>query len=131
MKIGNKVKAKVFRPYNGHYLTIQGEIVAISEDKKVITVSDYFNRIIDFLDTDFGKTIFVQDDKEVNIMKHQSVISSQRVVNMKNGITESQKFMEIFTNKLSQQIENNQINQEDLLKELDEISMVLDWVKAQ
>lgn len=73
MKIGDKVKATVFRPYNGHEATIHGEIVAISEDKKVIKVSDDFNRIIDFYDTDFGKTIFVQDDIMQRLTKRNDI----------------------------------------------------------
>jgi|GEM_PF-3314756 len=68
MKIGDKVKAIVFRQYNGHEATIHGEIVAISEDKKVIKVSYDSDRFIDFYDTDFGKTVFVQD-KELNTVE--------------------------------------------------------------
>jgi len=62
MKIGDKVKAIVCRCYNGHEVTIHGEIVAISKDKKVIRVSYDFDRFMNFYDTDFGKTVFIQDD---------------------------------------------------------------------
>jgi len=61
-KIGDMVKATVLRPYNGHEATIYGKVVAISENKKVIRVSYNSGRTIDFYDTDFGKTVFVQDN---------------------------------------------------------------------
>lgn len=59
-KIGDKVKATVCRPYNGHEAYIHGEIVGISEDKKVIRVLYDGCRTIDFYDTDFGKTLFIE-----------------------------------------------------------------------
>ncbi len=64
-------------------------------------------------------------------MKHQAVIMAQRVSNMKHGIDTTQEYIDHFINYLSQQIENDKINQEDLLEELDEIRNLLDWVKTQ
>jgi hypothetical protein len=62
-KIGDKVKATVCRPYNRHEAYIHGEVVAISEDKKIIRVLYNGCRTIDFYDTDFGKTVFVEEEK--------------------------------------------------------------------
>jgi hypothetical protein len=62
-KIGDKVKATVCRPYNGHEAYIHGEVVAIFEDKKIIRVLYSGCKIIDFYYTDFGKTVFVEEEK--------------------------------------------------------------------
>lgn len=60
-KVGDKVKATVLRPYNGHTATIHGEVVGVSIiDKITIRVSYDSCRTIDFLDTDFGDTVFVE-----------------------------------------------------------------------
>lgn len=58
-KIGDKITATVFRPYNGHNATIHGEVIAMSADKKIVRVLYNSCRTIDFYDTDFGETVFV------------------------------------------------------------------------
>ena len=61
-KIGDKIGATAYRPYNGHEVYIHGEVVGISEDKKVIRVLYNGCRTIDFYDTDFGKTVFIEEE---------------------------------------------------------------------
>ena len=55
-KEGDKVTAEVIRPYNGHKLTIHGEIVDI---ETVVRVKHSGCRYIDFMVDDFGKTVFL------------------------------------------------------------------------
>lgn len=60
-KVGDKVKATVLRPYNGNTATIHGEVIGIFiTDKIMIRVSYDSCRTIDFRDTDFGETVFVE-----------------------------------------------------------------------
>jgi hypothetical protein len=55
-KVGDLVTAKVLRPYNGHELTIHGEVVDI---ETVFRVKHSSCRYVDFLMDDFGKTVFL------------------------------------------------------------------------
>lgn len=63
-KIGDKVKATVFRQWNGNEATIYGKIVALSENKKVVKVAYNSDRTIDFYANDFGKTVFVLEEND-------------------------------------------------------------------
>ena len=63
-------------------------------------------------------------------MKHQKVIADRRIVNMKNGITEAQKYISNYSDVLLEKIKNNKVLLTDV-DELEEILMLLDWIKNQ
>lgn len=60
-KVGDKVTAKVLRPYNGHELSIQGEVTDI---ELVFRVQYDSYRHVDFLASDYGKTVFPREAAE-------------------------------------------------------------------
>lgn len=60
-KVGDLVTAKVLRPYNGHELTIHGEVADI---ETVFRVKHSSCRYVDFLMDDFGKTVFFAHEKD-------------------------------------------------------------------
>lgn len=57
-KRGDTVEATVLRPYNGNTFTIYGKVCDIQPVVRVI--SEHF-RPVDFLASDFGKTVFLKD----------------------------------------------------------------------
>ncbi len=59
-KVGDSVTATVLRPYNGHELTIHGEIIDV---QTVARVKYDSCRHVDFLASDFGKTIFLTESE--------------------------------------------------------------------
>jgi len=63
-------------------------------------------------------------------MKHQPAIHSIRLVNMKSGITEAQRYIDIFMCSLQEKMKTQNIIPKDL-EELEEIQSLLDWVKNQ
>jgi len=63
-------------------------------------------------------------------MKHQPAIHSIRLVNMKSGITETQRYIDIFMCSLQEKMKTQNIMPKDL-EELEEIQSLLDWVKNQ
>ncbi len=60
-KVGDTVMATVLRPFNGHTVTIYGEVVAIASTEKmtIARVKYNFNKMMDFPIKDFGKTVFL------------------------------------------------------------------------
>lgn len=66
-KVGDKVRATVLRPYNGHTNTIFGEVIEI---QPVIRVRYNQCRHIDFIAPDFGKTVFLtREEAEAALAK--------------------------------------------------------------
>jgi len=63
-------------------------------------------------------------------MKYQNVIADRRIVNMKSGITEAQKYISNYSDVLLEKIKNNKVLLTDV-DELEEILMLLDWIKNQ
>jgi len=69
-KVGDRVIATVVRQYNGHKVTIHGRVTEIyptthkGKLRNVIRVFYDFDRVLNFYDTDFGKTIFVENDSK-------------------------------------------------------------------
>lgn len=67
-KKGDHVRATVIRPYNGHELTIFGDVVDV---QVVFRVSHSVCRYTDFLNSDFGKTVFFAPEAAVAALKEQ------------------------------------------------------------
>ena len=61
-------------------------------------------------------------------MKHQPAICVQKLANMKIGITEAQRYLDIFIFNLTKKIKTIDITEKDI-EELEEIQSFLDWVK--
>ena len=57
-KIGDEVSAKVMRPYNGHICKINGKV---SDIQLVVRVMQNEIRHVDFLASDFGKTVLISE----------------------------------------------------------------------
>ena len=60
-KVGDVVKAKVVRPYNGNETIFNGKVTDI---QTVIRVENYFERHINFLLSDIGETVFLLEATE-------------------------------------------------------------------
>jgi hypothetical protein len=56
-KVGDLVSAKVLRPFNGHEVMIEGEIIAIKDDMFRVR---HAGRYVDFLLSDIGVTVFIK-----------------------------------------------------------------------
>lgn len=67
-KKGDHVRATVIRPYNGHELTIFGDVVDV---QVVFRVSHSVCRYTDFLNSDFGKTVFFAPEAAEAALKEQ------------------------------------------------------------
>lgn len=57
-KVGDLVKAKVIRPYNGHEATIHGEVIAVTD--QMFRVMYMTGRYMDFTMDDIGKTVTIK-----------------------------------------------------------------------
>lgn len=60
-RIGDKVSAKVVRPYNGHEFMIGGVVTDI---KTMIRVMDDNRRPVDFFAEDIGQTVFIMSKQK-------------------------------------------------------------------
>lgn len=67
-KVGDTVMADVCRPYNGHTATICGEV---SDVQTVVRVKYNSCRHIDFVASDFGKTVFLSYEAATAALKER------------------------------------------------------------
>jgi hypothetical protein len=68
-KVGDKVQAAVNRPFNGHNLTIHGEVIEI---QPVVRVRHSEIRYVDFIATDFEKTVFLTQELSEQTKEHEN-----------------------------------------------------------
>ncbi len=67
-KVGEAVRAIVNRPFNGNNLTIFGEV---SDIQTVVRVVHSGCRYVNFLISDFGKTVFLTEEEALKKMKDE------------------------------------------------------------
>lgn len=67
-EVGDSVQATVNRPYNGHDAIIRG---AVTDVKLVVRVKYNSCRFINFLASDFGKTVFLTQEEAEQALKER------------------------------------------------------------